>query len=77
MKDDADYATCMAVTARIGSNVLGVSCVPSRRSDRCTWCTNETSTDVVSDGTVVLRTVETEYAPDRNCATSVSESRSP
>eukprot|EP00966_Prymnesium_polylepis_P064179 1487945-Prymnesium_polylepis.2 len=27
--------------------------------------------------TVVLRTVETEYALDRNCATSVSESRSP
>ena len=50
LKDDADRATCMAVTTRIGSNVVGVRCVPSRRSAQCTWCTDETSTDVVSDG---------------------------
>ena len=50
MKDDADRATCMTVTGGISSNVLGVRCVPSRRSAQCTWCTDETSTDVVSDG---------------------------
>ena len=27
----------MAVELRIAGNVLGVGCVPSRRSDRCTW----------------------------------------
>ena len=50
LKDDADHATCMAVTDRIRSNVLGVRCEPSRRSAQCTWCTDERSTDVVSDG---------------------------
>ena len=50
LKDDADHATCTTVTARTDSNVLGVRCVPSRRSAQCTWCTDETSTDVVSDG---------------------------
>ena len=50
LKHDADRATCMAVMARISSNVVGVRCVPYRRSAQCTWCTDETSTDVVSDG---------------------------
>eukprot|EP00966_Prymnesium_polylepis_P006152 140959-Prymnesium_polylepis.1 len=27
----------MAVELCIAGNVLGVGCVPSRRSDRCTW----------------------------------------
>ena len=50
LKHDADRATCMAVMAHISSNVVGVRCVPYRRSAQCTWCTDETSTDVVSDG---------------------------
>ena len=50
LKHDADRATCMTVMARISSNVLGGRCVPYRRSAHCTWCTDERSTDVVSDG---------------------------
>ena len=50
LKHDADRATCMTVTGGISSNVLGVRCVPSRRSAQCTWCTDEMSTDVVNDG---------------------------
>ena len=50
LKDDADHATCTTVMVRTDSNVLGVRCVPSRRSAQCTWCTDETSTDVMSDG---------------------------
>ena len=50
LKRYADRATCMTVTGCINSNVLGVRCVPYRRSAQCTWCTDETSTDVVSDG---------------------------
>ena len=37
LRHDADRTVCMAVELRIAGNVLGVGCVPSRRSDRCTW----------------------------------------
>jgi len=39
LRHDADRSVCMAVELRIAGNVLGVGCVPSRRSDRCTWWT--------------------------------------
>jgi hypothetical protein len=41
LKHDADHATCMAVTDRISSNVLGDRCEPSRPSAQCTWCTDD------------------------------------
>eukprot|EP00966_Prymnesium_polylepis_P140158 3237541-Prymnesium_polylepis.1 len=31
----------MPVELHIAGNVLGVRCVPSRRSDRCTWCESD------------------------------------
>ena len=37
LRHDAEGTVCMAVELRIAGNVLGVGCVPSRRSDRCTW----------------------------------------
>ena len=37
LRHDADRTVCMTVELRIAGNVLGVGCVPSRRSDRCTW----------------------------------------
>ena len=39
LRHDADRTVCMAVELHIAGNVLGVGCVPSRRSDRCTWWT--------------------------------------
>ena len=43
LKHDADRATCMPVTGGISSNVLGVRCVPYRRSAQRTWCTDEST----------------------------------
>jgi hypothetical protein len=37
MRHDADRTFCMTVECRIAGDVRGVGCVPSRRSDRCTW----------------------------------------
>jgi hypothetical protein len=37
LRHDTDRTVCMAVECRIAGNVRGVGCVPSRRSDRCTW----------------------------------------
>ena len=39
LRHDADRTVCMAVDVHIAGNVCGVGCLPSRRSDRCTWWT--------------------------------------
>ena len=45
LRRHADRTVCMTVESHIAGNVLGVGCVPSRRSDRCTWSAGQRRRD--------------------------------